>query len=129
MNEIDRERLLDMLEYARKAVRILGASDAQTLTADETSFLAVSYALQVVGEAASKVSLEARSAIPTVSWQDAIAMRHRLVHGYRVRSAEIIKQTVAEKLPELICLLERAVGDTAGGSTDLSAEAGGDRRG
>ncbi|MDQ3559003.1 MAG: DUF86 domain-containing protein [Pseudomonadota bacterium] len=107
MNEIDREWLLDMLEYAQTAIRILGKANAATLAADQTSFLAVSYAVQVIGEAANKVSPAGQAALPDVPWRDAIAMRHRLVHGYRSRSAEIMVQTIAVRLPELTAVLER----------------------
>ena len=47
MGEFDREWLKDMLEYASKAVRILGAQDAAALEADEPKLLAVSLAVQV----------------------------------------------------------------------------------
>lgn len=56
MDEVDREWLADMLEYATKAIRILGELDADALVADETSMLAVSHAIQIVGEAANHVS-------------------------------------------------------------------------
>ncbi len=122
MNEIDREWLLDMLDYARKATRILGTADAKALAADERSFLALSYAVQVIGEAAGKVSPEGRAALPSISWQDAIAMRHRLVHGYRGRSAEIIVQTITDKLPDLIIALDSVVGQDINGAVELATK-------
>ena len=36
----------------------------------------------VIGEAASKVSLELRAEHPEIPWLDIINMRHRIVHGY-----------------------------------------------
>jgi uncharacterized protein with HEPN domain len=111
MNEYDREWLMDMLEYSNAAMRILGTADAGTLEQDETMFLAVCHAVQIVGEAASKVSPAGRAALPEVAWQEIIGMRHRLVHGYRARRAEIVVQTVTEDLPVLIAALERALKD------------------
>lgn len=81
MNEIDRELLLDMHEYASAAIRILGAIEDDAFARDETRYLAVTYAVQVVGEAASKLSSECRAEFPEIAWQNAITMRHKLVHG------------------------------------------------
>jgi len=111
MNEFDREWLKDMLEYASKAVRVLGPANVESLAVDETKLLAVSYAIQVVGEAASRVSPEARKEFPMVPWGDVVGMRHRLVHGYRARSPQVIAETVRAHLPPLIAMLEQALGD------------------
>lgn len=111
MNEVDREWLADMLEYACKAVRHLEAHDAKTLAADDKTLLAVSHAIQVVGEAANHVSEEGRRALPDVPWSDVVGMRHRLVHGYRTGSTQVIVDTVNEDLPGPILTLTRALGD------------------
>jgi uncharacterized protein with HEPN domain len=111
MDERDREWLKDMLEHAGKAVLILGSLDAEALAADETKLLAVSLAIQVVGEAANHVSQKTQAALPEIPWTDIIGMRHRLVHGYRTRSPQVIAETVREHLPPLITALERAVED------------------
>ena len=111
MDEFDREWLKDMLEYASKAVRILGSQDAAALEADETKLLAVSLAVQVVGEAAARVSGDGRAALPQIPWTDIIGMRHRLVHGYRTRSPRVIAGTVREHLPPLISALKQALGN------------------
>jgi uncharacterized protein with HEPN domain len=39
-------------------------------------------AVEVIGEAASKVSPETRTATPSVPWSAIIAMRNRLIHAY-----------------------------------------------
>jgi len=108
MDDLDREWLRDMLEYASKAVRILGSLDANALAADETKLLAVSHAIQVVGEAAGRVSRETQTEIPAIPWQDIIGMRHRLVHGYRARSTAVLVETVQRHLPPLMAVLEAA---------------------
>jgi uncharacterized protein with HEPN domain len=111
MNEVDREWLTDMLEYSRKAVRHLETHDAKTLVTDDKALLAVSHAIQVVGEAANHVSEEGRRALHDIPWNDVIGMRHRLVHGYRTGSTQVIVDTVKEHLPRLILILVRALGD------------------
>ena len=109
MNAIDRERLIDMLEYASEAAEMLGSSDVQAVEADRRTLLALSCAIQVIGEAANGVSPETRASLPEVPWPKVIGMRHRLVHGYRTRSTETIVETVRDDLPGLIGQLEDAL--------------------
>ena len=113
MDEFDREWLMDMLEYSSAAMRMLGSADAAALEQDEKTFLAVCHAVQTVGEAASKVSPATRAVLSEVQWHQMIGMRHRLVHAYRGRSAEVNVQTVTEDLPPLVTVLERALEDPA----------------
>jgi uncharacterized protein with HEPN domain len=109
IEERDREWLADMLEHARKALQILGPLDEMALAADETKLFAVSLAIQIVGEAASHVSGASRSALPELPWREIVAMRQRLVHGYRTRSPLVIVQTIREDLPQLIAALEKVL--------------------
>jgi uncharacterized protein with HEPN domain len=109
MNAIDRERLTDMLEYARAATVMLGASDIHAVETNREKLFALSYALQVIGEAANGISAETRAGLATIPWPKVIGMRHRLVHGYRTRSTETIVTTVRDDLPSLIVALEVAL--------------------
>lgn len=111
MEDVDREWLTDMLEYARAAVRILGSRDAVELEADETILLAVSQAILTVGEAANHVSPGGQALLSEIPWPDIIGMRHRLVHGYRTRSVQVINDTVRDHLPRLISALEQELGN------------------
>jgi len=112
MDEFDRAWLTDMLDHAELAVELLGARDADALEADVRTLFAVSYALQTIGEAASHVSRRCQASLPGIPWEDVIGMRHRLVHGYRTRSALVIAETVREHLPTLIATVRRALEDS-----------------
>jgi uncharacterized protein with HEPN domain len=109
MDSSDRELLADMLAYAEAAIRLLGSADAAALKADERTSFAVSYALQIVGEAAAQLSPAARSELAGIPWPDVIGMRHRLVHAYDRIRPEVVVSTVREDLPELITTLRRAL--------------------
>jgi uncharacterized protein with HEPN domain len=74
---------------------------------DDTLQFAVMYLIQIVGEAAYRLSAEARVALPQLPWNDMINMRHRLVHGYGVASRHIVWQVARDDLPVLIARLER----------------------
>ena len=108
MDEIDRERLTDMLLYARAAVRIMADLDAERLNSDEKALLAVSHAVLIVGEAANRVSSHGKSEFPGIPWSKIVGMRNRLVHGYEARSTPILVDTVQRHLPPLIAILEAA---------------------
>jgi uncharacterized protein with HEPN domain len=109
MDESDRYALTQMLRYSESAVRLLETKDAASLVADERTFFAVSYAVQTVGEAAGRVSIEARSSLPEVPWRDIIGIRHHLVHGYEDVRPDILASTVRDDLPYLIRTLRRAL--------------------
>jgi uncharacterized protein with HEPN domain len=78
----DDAHLLDMLIYARKAKTIVGNSTWEEFLADETIQLASMHVLQIIGEAASKVSPGFRDAHREIPWERIIGLRHRLVHDY-----------------------------------------------
>ncbi len=62
--------------------------------------------IEILGEAASRVSPALRSAHPEVPWRDMIAMRNRLIHAYFDINMDIILSTVQHSLPQLLEQLE-----------------------
>jgi uncharacterized protein with HEPN domain len=71
--------------------------------------MATLYALQVIGEAASKVSPETKVELPGLPWQDIVGMRNRLVHVYFDVDLDVVWDSVTKDLPELVRLLEPVV--------------------
>jgi uncharacterized protein with HEPN domain len=67
--------------------------------------------IEIIGEAASKVSAELRACEPTLSWADIIAMRNRLIHGYFDVNLEVVWTTVEQDLPALVRDVRRLLGD------------------
>lgn len=104
---MDRQRLIDMRDNARRAIAFLGDAGAKALEADEMRLFAVLYAVQIVGEAAAKVSNHTQAQTPSIAWSQAVRMRNVLVHGYNEIRADIVVQTVRGDLPGLIAELER----------------------
>lgn len=63
--------------------------------------------LEVIGEAAGKISVGTRDAHPDVPWGEITGMRHRLIHGYaEVRRLDLVWSVVSERLTPLITILE-----------------------
>lgn len=102
MNERDREALDDVLDFAERAARIAGARTLAAFVGDEAALYAVRYCLQVIGEAAARLSPAVQAMAPEVPWRDIVRMRHRLVHGYAAVTDAIVYDTVREDLPLLI---------------------------
>ena len=91
-----------MLDMARKAAERLGSQERLAYDADEDLRLALTHLVQVIGEAASRVSAEFRSAHPEIPWASIIGMRHRIVHDYLNVDEDIVWSTVTQELPRLV---------------------------
>ena len=111
MNERDQSLLEDMLGYASDAIALLGDRDAPGLANDKRSQYAVIRAVEVVGEAASKVSEGCRAMYPALPWRQAVGMRNVLIHGYNSLNLGLLVETVRDHFPPLVELLESALGE------------------
>jgi uncharacterized protein with HEPN domain len=101
--------LAHMLETARKAAGKVSGMDFQRFLADENLQLACVHLVQVIGEAASRVSAETRARHPGVPWRQVVGMRHRVVHDYLDVDLEIVWQVVSRDLAPVIAQLEHIV--------------------
>ncbi|MCW5724921.1 MAG: DUF86 domain-containing protein [Maricaulaceae bacterium] len=111
MNPKTRLHLTDMLAFSRNARDFLGDLDAKALAADTEKLFAVSRAVELIGEAATRVTEADRKRLPDIPWGKAIGMRNRIIHGYHAIDPEILVVTIRDHLPPLIESLERAIKD------------------
>lgn len=98
-----------MLEMARKIIDKLSGIERADFDDDENLRLAVTHLLQVIGEAASRVSREYRDASPQVEWSAIIGMRQKVVHDYMNVDEDIVWETGIRDIPALISALEPLV--------------------
>ncbi|MEW6750413.1 MAG: DUF86 domain-containing protein [Candidatus Latescibacterota bacterium] len=101
--------LLDVLLAAREAVGFSQAISLEEFERDRMRQLAVVKSIEVIGEAASRMSQAFRDAHPELPWSDMVAMRHRLVHGYFEISVNRVWQTAQDDLPALIVAVEKLI--------------------
>ena len=96
----DRERLLDMLEAIQKIEQY--AYD-ETFSSQNENLVEVwmIHHLQIIGEAAARVSNELRQKHPEVAWGGMIGMRHVLVHGYFETDKELVWRVVEHDITTL----------------------------
>jgi uncharacterized protein with HEPN domain len=72
--------LEDMLDHARRAVTAIEVRSRDSLDTDGVLVAALERFVEVVGEAASRVTVNTRTMAPEIPWDEIIAMRNRLVH-------------------------------------------------
>ena len=65
--------------------------------------------LEIVGEAAARLSSETRDLYPSIPWPDIIGLRNRLIHGYDIVDFDILWDIVNGDLPPLIARLREVV--------------------
>lgn len=107
MLEADRIRvshMVDAIESARKFVQGRHRAD---LDNDEMLLFALVRAVEILGEAASKVTPEGRERCPEVPWGLIVGMRNRLAHAYFDIDPNIVWDTATLALPALLPLLQR----------------------
>jgi uncharacterized protein with HEPN domain len=101
--------MLDMLIAARKVENFASGVTWEKFRADELLQNAIMHQIQIIGEAARKVSREYKSAHPRISWQSIIGMRNRLVHEYFDIIPERVWDVVQNNISELIRIIEPLV--------------------
>ena len=113
MSPDDLVRLRHMAEAADAALRFSKGRTRADLDADDMLRFALTRAIEIIGEAAGRVSAETRSQTPGIAWTVIVGMRNRLVHAYFDVDSDILWNTVAQSLPSLAGELKRIV-DKAG---------------
>lgn len=109
MNENDQIRLKHMLDAARAAQTFAQGKNRQLLDRDLQLVFALVKAIEIIGEAGSKLSKETRDAHPQISWSQIIGMRNILVHDYFDIDLDRLWKTIQESIPFLITQLEKII--------------------
>lgn len=100
-------RLQHMLDAANEALSFIQGKTRPDLDKDRMLALSLVKELEIIGEAASKVSAEVRSQNSAIPWQDIGGMRNRLIHAYFDINLDVVWKTVARDLPSLKAELEK----------------------
>jgi len=99
-----------MLDMAQKAVDALKDKSRSQFDQDEVLMAGISYFIQTIGEAASKISKEFRDQNPHIPWNDIIGMRHKIVHDYLTVDFDVVWDVVKSELPPLLEKLKKLAG-------------------
>lgn len=110
MNDADRIRLIHMRDAAQEAVRYAGELGTENaLLEDRRTALAIVKLVEIIGEAASRISDATRKEIPEIPWPQIVGMRNRLIHVYFDINLKTVWKTTQLDLPPLIVTLVEAL--------------------
>ena len=103
----DMVRLQHMLDTAREAVAMIDGMERSDLWRERMLELSLVRLIEVVGEAAARVTHGGQAKYPSIPWQQIVGMRNRLIHGYDQVDLHILWDTIEVDLPPLITELEK----------------------
>ena len=95
-------RLRHMRDFAAEAIGMIQGKDRNALDDDRVLELALVRLMEIIGEAAGRVTPETRQQLPSIPWSDVVAMRNRLIHGYDNVDHDILWDTITHDLPILL---------------------------
>ncbi len=101
----DPSRLKHMVDSINNVNQYMEGKTESDLMSNSMLFFAVVKNIEIVGEAAYKLTLEFKETHPATPWRQIIAMRHILVHGYYQVSASEIYNVYKNDLPGLLSQL------------------------
>jgi len=102
----DRDRLFDMQE-AIEAIERYAGRGREHYERDELVQVWMLHHVQVIGEAASRLSKALLDKHPEIAWPDIISMRNVLVHHYFGVDLDEVWDTVSRDVPTLKPAVER----------------------
>lgn len=100
----------DALEYCEKTQKFVADMSYEEFLTDDKTFLAVTRALEIIGEALKNIPDEIKIKFPQVPWREIIGFRNTVAHVYFGVNPKIVWNTATEDvtyLKELInCIIE-----------------------
>jgi uncharacterized protein with HEPN domain len=98
----DPTRLMHIIDSAQEAVGFVEGFTRNDLDGNRMLQLSLVRCLEVVGEAAARLSKPLREANPHIPWAAMIGMRNRIVHAYFDIDIDLVWKTATEDLPEIV---------------------------
>jgi uncharacterized protein with HEPN domain len=101
--------LYDILESSRVALEYVGGKSREEFTKDAILQDAVVRRLEIIGEAAGRVSTATQKKFPKLPWQAMKGTRNRVIHEYDSIELDIIWDIIQLDLPLLVSELEKII--------------------
>lgn len=105
----DSALLLDMLDSARAVVQMTAGMTYEGYAADRRTRRAVEREVEIIGEAARKISPAFQDLHPEIPWRKITGQRHMLAHEYGEIQDDVLWRVATFHIPELIAQLEPLV--------------------
>lgn len=107
MKETDIIRLQHILDAAYRIRSFADKRSRDNLDNDEILASALVRQIEIIGEAATKVSNDIREQLPEIPWRSMIGMRNMLIHAYDDVNLDTVWYTIRVSIPKLISELEK----------------------
>jgi uncharacterized protein with HEPN domain len=106
VNVRDATSLWDMVEAIKKIQEFTVGITEEDYSENELLQSAVERKLEILGEAARRISLEFQAEHPEIDWRNMIGLRNVIAHQYDKLRQDMIWRIVQNVLPNLLDLLE-----------------------
>ena len=105
----DEVRLKHMLDASYDAISFAKDRHRSDLDKDRMLLLSLVKAIEIIGEAASKITNEFKAKYSNIPWNSIVGMRNRLIHAYFDVNHDTVWDTVKNEIPKLVAELEKIV--------------------
>lgn len=115
MREILRDplRLDHIKEAAARLIDFSAQEQFENISEKDIEYFGIVKLLEIIGEAAYKLTKEFKEEHPATPWKYIVSMRHILVHGYyQINSKDVIK-TIKEDIPVLFAQIQQYLDEIA----------------
>ena len=107
--ERDAAYLWDMLEAAREALSFTREATRESYLENPLLQRAVERTIEIIGEAANRISPALREAHPEIPWRKIVAQRNVLAHEYGAIEQVLLWDLIRDRLPVLVQQLEAII--------------------
>ena len=107
--ERDAAYLWDMLQAADEVEVMLQGHDFSAFLDSLVLMRAVERSIEIIGEAAKRVSPQYRDAHPEIPWRQVIGQRNILAHEYGQIDYDMLYQTAIDDIPILAAKLRQLI--------------------
>jgi len=104
----DASHFLDIIHAAKLIMEYTAGLDRTEFLQSTQIQDSVIRRFEVMGEAARRVSQEAREALPEVPWAQMVSMRNFLIHDYGDVDLDTVWDTAQRDIPRLLEVLREA---------------------
>ena len=105
LNNRDASCLWDMYQAAKGIVKAMKGVDLERYITDENLRLMIERRIEIIGEAARRLSESFREAHPEIQWRKIINQRNFLIHAYDEIDDERIWRLTVNQIPDLLSKL------------------------
>jgi len=106
MYKDDLTRIQHIIDAGNDATRFVSGRKREDLDDDRMLLLSLVKCIEIIGEAANKISPEFKSKYPQIPWRNIVGMRNWLIHVYFDIEHDRVWSTVLEDIPDLLKLIK-----------------------